>query len=255
MATIDLNADAGEDAADEAALFTVVSSANVAAGAHAGGGLVLTEAVRLAAEAGVAVGAHPSYPDRPGFGRASMAAAYDRAGLAALVREQVLTVAAACAGEGIPLSHVKAHGALYHDCAADPVLAEAVRDAVVDLRTDLGWLPLVGMPGSALERACLSRDVRFVPEAFADRGYAPDGSLVARRDAGGVLQDADVVAERVLRLATEGVVTAVDGTVVRIHAQTVCLHGDTPGAVAMARRIRHRLEEHAVRIAPVGAHR
>lgn len=253
MPTIDLNADVGEECGDDAALFTVITTASVAAGGHAGGGQVLLETVRRAVAAGVTVGAHPSYPDRTGFGRVSRAEEHGPAGIAGFVREQVLRVAQACADEGARLAHVKAHGALYADAAHDGELASAFLDGVAAAARDAGIdeLAVMGMPGTALSRACSARGVPYLSEAFADRAYAPDGTLVPRATDGSVIHDPDTVAVQAVRLATEGVVVAVDGTHVSVPAVTVCLHGDTPGAVALARRVRGDLEAAGVRIAAV----
>lgn len=254
---VDLNADVGEECGDDASLLAIVTTANVAAGGHAGGGAVLVETVRLAAQANVAVGAHPSYPDREGFGRVSRAGAHGPEAISALVRDQVLAVADACTVHHVGLSHVKAHGALYHDAALDGMLAAAFLDGVQAAAHSLGAndLPVMGMPGTLLEQACALRGLRFLAEAFADRAYAPDGTLLPRSQPGAVIHDPVEVAERVLRLATEGVVLAVDGTDLRIPAVTVCLHGDTAGAVAIARHVRRRLEEHGVVVAAPGTGR
>lgn len=250
MPTIDLNADVGEECADDAALFAVVTTANVAAGGHAGGGEVLVRTVRLATAAGVAVGAHPSYPDRAGFGRVSWAHRHEGAGITAFVRDQTAAVARTCVENGTGLAHVKAHGALYADIARDAALAHAFLDGVDAAADDIGVSPAVmGQPGSRLEEACLARGTRFLGEAFADRAYAADGSLVPRSVAGAVLHDADEIADRAARLALTGRVTAIDGREVAVRAVTICLHGDTPGAVVLAQRVRTRLEESGVRIA------
>jgi 5-oxoprolinase (ATP-hydrolysing) subunit A len=254
---MDLNADVGEECGDDAALFEIVTSASVAAGGHAGGGAVLRETVRLAAGAGVAVGAHPSYPDRSAFGRVSRAHDHDAYGIAAFVREQVVTVAQTCHAHGASLAHVKAHGALYNDIATDSDLARATLDGVRAAADILGRtsLPVMGMPGSVLDDLCHRLGIEFLAEAFADRAYRADGSLVPRAEPGAVLHDADAVAQRVMRIATEGVVEAVDGSIVSVPVVTVCLHGDTPGAVEIARRVRARLEAEGVRIQPIGTGR
>lgn len=249
MRHIDLNADLGEEAGDDAALLDVVTTANVAAGGHAGGGAVLLETVRLAAARGVAVGAHPSYLDRDRFGRVSLAATTSPEELVTSLVEQITSVQHACAQFGVVMSHVKAHGALYNDVMLRPDLARALLDAA-----DAAGAPAVmGLPGSALHRACESRGVTFIAEAFADRGYEPDGSLVPRTEAGAVIHDPDVVARRVLRLVADATVAARDGTVITVDAQSVCLHGDTPGAVAIAGAVRRLLEEHGVSVRPVRA--
>lgn len=248
MPRIDLNADVGERRGDDAALLQVVTSANVAAGGHAGGGEVLEETVRLAAANDVAVGAHPSYPDRAGFGRVSLADAYPRDLLARTVVEQVLLVQQACARHGVPMQHLKAHGALYNDS----VVLTSVAQALVDAAVAAGVPAVVGLPGSVLAEICRQRGVTFVGEAYADRAYEPDGSLVPRSRPGSVIHDPDRVVERVLRLALDSTVIAHDGSVLTVNAQTVCLHGDTPGAVALAQAVRERLEVHGVSIRSVG---
>lgn len=254
MGTMDLNADLGEECGADDALLGIVTSANVAAGGHAGGGLVLQGTVRLAAERGVAVGAHPSYPDREEFGRVSRAAEFDAASIRRFVREQVLAVAAACADAGVVLSHAKAHGALYADAAALPLVAQAVVGAVVEAALDLGRDPsaiaLMGMPGTVLEQACRAADVPFIVEAFADRAYTPAGGLVPRAEPDSVLHDARAIAERVRLLATDGIVIAVDGSPMSLRADSVCVHGDTEGAVEIAGTVRRVLEGQGITVAP-----
>ncbi len=251
MTAVDLNADVGEECADDAALFALVTSANVAAGGHAGGGYVLQETVRLAALHDVAIGAHPSYPDPAGFGRSSRWLDHGRAGVAAFVSEQVVAVVDACHDRGVTLSHVKAHGALYADAGRDPEVAEAMLDGIVAALTARGSLPVavMGLAGTRLERACRERGIDFLPEVFADRAYSPDGSLRPRSEPGAVLHDPDVVAGRAVQMVTEGRVLAADGSIVELVGATVCLHGDTPGAVGLARRVRQALEAAGVRIA------
>jgi 5-oxoprolinase (ATP-hydrolysing) subunit A len=252
--TIDLNADVGEECGDDAALFDIVTSANVAAGGHAGGGDVLTEAVRLAVAASVRVGAHPSYPDRVGFGRVSQAHAHDATAIADFVCEQVLAVASACASHGVQLSHAKAHGALYNDAAADERTAVAFLAGVRRAGAVLGPgpIPVLGLHGTLLHAACMRQGIPFVAEAFADRAYAPDGTLVPRDRPGAVLADPGAAARQAVGIARLGSVTAIDGTRVAVTAATVCLHGDSPDAVLMARRVRSELERQGVRIRAIG---
>lgn len=247
MAAIDLNADLGETVdgaptADDAALFAVISSANVACGGHAGDAAAMREAVSRAAAHGVAVGAHPSYPDRAGFGRTRMA--IHAADLRASIDEQL----AALVSAGADVRYVKPHGALYHAIRDDRVAADAVASAVADLSARLGRaVPILGLEGeisAAAERAGLP----FRREAFLDRGYLADGSLVPRGRPGDLLHDTGGVARRAVRLAEEGVVTATDGSLVHTGAVSLCLHGDTPGAVAMARAVRAALEAAGVEI-------
>ena len=250
MPSIDLNADLGEECGDDRALLQVVTTANVAAGAHAGGGEVLHRTVRDAADAGVAVGVHPSYEDRAGFGRTSRLQEHDAASLAALIRHQSFAVAAACAAHGVAITHIKPHGALYHDVAADDAAARVVVSAVADIAADLGHeVAVVGAPSSSISTACAYRDIPFWAEAFVDRAYLPSGTLAPRSEPGAVLHDADAVVEQALALAMDGSVTATDGSRVVVAADTLCLHGDTPGAVLLAVSVRTALEAHGLVIA------
>lgn len=248
MPTIDLNADVGEECGHDAELLEVVSSANIAAGAHAGGGPVLDATVRLARDAGVAIGAHPSYPDRAGFGRVSMAADLTIADITRSVASQVFAVMDACTRADAPMRHVKAHGALYHDAGQRRDVADAFLDGV---HAAVGPLPVVGMPGTHVQRACAERGIPYVVEGFADRAYAADGSLVPRAHPAAVITDPDLVAARVIRLVGAGEVVAVDGECLRLAPDTICLHGDTVGAVRIARVIRTRLIDAGVAVTSV----
>lgn len=247
--TIDLNADLGEECADDEALLQIVTTANVAAGGHAGGGDVLLRTVTAAALQGVAVGAHPSYVDREGFGRTSLLHRHDDASLTALVRDQALAVASACADRGMTMSHVKAHGAMYHDIGADERAAAAFVEAVGDVSAESGSeLAVMGAARSALHRACQSAGLPYICEAFADRASLPDGRLAPRSARGGVLHDGDAVVRQALALAADGSVVATDGTVIAVEADTLCVHGDTPDSVRLASRVRSALEEHGITI-------
>lgn len=247
MATIDLNADLGEivggvPTADDEAMFAVISSANVACGGHAGDAASMREAVVRAERFGVAVGAHPSYPDRGNFGR--VAVVIDPAELIATVAQQL----AALADAGADLRYVKPHGALYHAVISDRAQADAVARAIADLSVLLGRpLPVLGLPGE-MERAAASVGLPFIREAFLDRGYLPDGSLVPRTQPGALLDDPEWVAERAVRLAREGVVEALDGSLVRADAASLCVHGDSPSAVDMARAVRAALDAARVEV-------
>ncbi|MDR7188620.1 UPF0271 protein [Microbacterium sp. BE35] len=247
MAAIDLNADLGETldgvpTADDEAMFAVISSANVACGAHAGDAASMREAVVRAQRFGVAVGAHPSYPDRANFGRAAVV--IDPAELTVTVAEQL----AALADAGADLRYVKPHGALYHAVAVDREQADAVARAIADCSALLGRpLPVLGQ-GGEIARAAASVGLPFVHEAFLDRGYLPDGSLVPRMQPGALLDDPAFVAARAVRLADEGVVEAVDGSLVRADAASLCVHGDSPSAVDMARAVRAALDAAGVEV-------
>ncbi|MFT4229133.1 MAG: 5-oxoprolinase subunit PxpA [Microbacterium sp.] len=247
MATIDLNADLGETVdgvptADDEAMFAVISSASVACGGHAGDADSMRASVDRAARFGVAIGAHPSFPDRAGFGRTPLAIAPDA--LRAAVAEQLAALQAA----GADIRYVKPHGALYHSAGAHPDLARAVAAAVVGLSDRLGRaVPILAL-GDALAAAAADTGLPFVREAFLDRGYLADGSLVPRGKAGSLLVDPAVVAARAVRLAREGVVAAVDGTLVRADAASLCVHGDSPSAVTMARAVRAALDHARVAV-------
>jgi len=240
---IDLNCDMGEGAGEDLDIVPLVSSVNVACGFHAGDPVTIRATVRLAARHGVAVGAHPSYPDRAGFGRAPMARS------PAEVRDdvvyQVAAVRAFCAAEGVPLVHVKPHGALYNTAAQDPVLAAAICEAVRQVDPGLVVVCLAGSPMAGVVR---SLGMRCAEEAFADRGYTPEGTLVPRGRPGALVDDPEAVAERVAAMARDRRVTSVAGTPVAVAADTICLHGDTPGAAALAGSIRARLLREGVEV-------
>jgi UPF0271 protein len=249
MARIDLNSDLGEGygawkMGDDAAMLAVVSSANVACGFHAGDPAGILSTLREAAARGVAVGAHVGYPDRVGFGRRPMDVA--PADLEADVIYQIGALQGLARAAGTRVSYVKPHGALYNTIAHDARQAAAVIAGVRAVDPSLVLMGLAGAPVLAQARAA---GLAVMAEAFADRAYRPDGQLVSRREAGAVLHDPDLVAARMLRLATEGVIEAVDGTPLRLEAGSICVHGDSPGAVAMARHIRETLVQAGVTIA------
>jgi UPF0271 protein len=245
---IDLNSDLGESfgawrMGDDAAMLDVVSSANVACGFHAGDPAGILNTLRAAAERGVTVGAHVGYPDLAGFGRREMAMA--SADLQAAVIYQIGALQALASVAGVRVRYVKPHGALYNTIAHDERQARDVIEAVRALDADLALVVLAGSPLVAWARAA---GLRTVAEAFADRGYRADGSLVPRSQPGAVLHDPDAVAERMVQLVRTGTVAANDGTPVRVEAESICVHGDSPGAVAMAQRLRARLQAEGVGI-------
>jgi UPF0271 protein len=247
MAVIDLNADLGETVdgvptADDEAMFAVISSASVACGGHAGDAASMTAAVARAARFGVAVGAHPSYPDPANFGRVPVA--MEPAALAASVAGQLEALRLA----GADLRYVKPHGALYHAVTHDAAQADAVARAIAGISSTIGRpLPILGL-GGEIVRAAASVGLPFVREAFLDRAYRPDGGLVPRGESGALLDDPDLVAARAVRLALDGEVEAVDGAVIRADAASLCLHGDSPAAVAMARAVRAALDRAGVEV-------
>ena len=240
MAVIDLNADLGETVAgrptaDDAAMYRVITSASIACGGHAGDARSMRVAVARAVKHGVRVGAHPSFPDPAGFGRVALALT------AAQIREQVLAQTAALVAAGADLRYVKPHGALYHVAGSDRTTAAAVAAAVADQSAALGRpLAVLGM-SDVLAEAVAAAGLPFVREAFLDRGYRPDGSLVPREAPGAVLRDVAEVADRAVRLALHGEVAAIEGTVLAADAASLCLHGDTPDAVAMAAAVHEAL--------------
>jgi UPF0271 protein len=250
---LDLNSDLGESFSawrmgDDAAMLGIVTSANVACGFHAGDAVTARRTVRLAAQTGVAVGAHVGYRDLAGFGRRFLDV--DTETLVNETLYQIGALRAVAAAEGVRVSYVKPHGALYNRIVHDEVQAAAVVEGVVLAGDDLA---LVGLPGSAVLRIAEQRGIRAVREAFADRAYRADGTLVPRSQPDAVIHDPAAVAERVLGLALAGTVRAIDGTTVAIDADSVCVHGDTPGAVAIARAVRAALEDAGVAVASFAA--
>ena len=248
---IDLNSDLGEafgtwPMGQDGLLMPVISSANVACGFHAGDPCTIRQTIRLARKHGVAVGAHPGLPDLVGFGRREMQVT--PAEVEDMVLYQVGALAAIARHEGVRLQHVKAHGALYNMACRDEALAEAIARAVVAFDPTL---VLFGLPGSALLQAGLDAGLPVAAEAFADRAYQPDGSLAPRSQPGAVIHDVDAVVARAVAMVTEQSVAATDGSTIEFEADTICLHGDTPGAAALAVAIRRGLEDAGVTIAPL----
>ena len=248
--TIDLNSDLGESfgawtMGDDAALLQVVSSANVACGFHGGDASTMLSVCREAATNGVTVGAHVSYRDLAGFGRRAMDVP------PAELRDEVLYQLAALSGlarvAGTAVRYVKPHGALYNRIVHDERQANAVVDAVVAFDPSLA---LLGLAGSAVERAAGEAGLRFVREAFVDRGYRSDGTLVPRTEPGALLSDEAEIAARAVRMVTDGTVTAVDGEEVTVRVDSLCVHGDTPGAVAMALAVRAALAAADIGVEP-----
>ena len=250
---MDLNADLGESfgawrLGDDEALVSHLTSANLACGFHAGDFRVMEATVAMCRRAGVAVGAQPGYPDLLGFGRRPMP--FDPDEVESLVRYQIGALEGFCRANGVEMQHVKPHGALYNKAAADPALAAAIARAVARFSRGLA---LFGLASSEpMRSAAADAGLRFVPEAFADRRYLADGSLQPRSEPGSVLADPVVAADQAVSIAREGVATAADGSAVRIEAETLCCHGDTPGAVAIAAEVRRALEAAGVTVAAIG---
>jgi len=248
MAKIDLNSDLGESFGPwkmgmDREVLAHVSSANVACGFHAGDPAVMVKTVKAARDAGVAVGAHPGYPDLVGFGRRNMACTPDEVYADCLV--QIGGLLAVCRSAGIALQHVKPHGALYNQAAKNESLAEAVAFAVRDAAEGL---ILMGLANSLFEPAAQKAGIPFAAEAFADRSYQADGSLTPRNQPGAVIHDPEMAAARVVRMATEGVVETADGRILHFRPHSICLHGDNPEAVALAARIKAALLEAGVTV-------
>jgi len=241
---VDLNSDLGEGAGHDDEILSLVSSANIACGFHAGNPASIFNSIRSAKEKGVAVGAHPSLDDRKNFGRSerqlSAAQAY------ALVAYQVGAFHALCTGAGVEMNHVKPHGALYNMAVRDRELSDAIAHGVVAVDTRA---ILFAPAGTELFRAARELRLQTAAEVFADRNYNADGSLVSRTRPDALLHDPTTAAERVVRMLTEGKIRAVDGSDVSVKAETICLHGDKPDAVEFARTLRARLEREGIVIA------
>ncbi len=252
MTRIDINSDVGESfgaysLGADADLMKSITSANIACGFHAGDPTVMRKTVRLARDAGVAVGVHPGFPDLVGFGRRELNATPSE--VEDLVIYQIGALAAAAQAEGIRLQHVKPHGALFNMAVGDRALADAIARAVAAVDPAL---ILFGLPGSEILNAGRGAGLRVAAEVFADRAYEPDGSLTSRRKPGAVLHDRHAVVSRAVQMVQTGVVTATDGSTLRLEADTICVHGDTPGAGALASELRAGLEAAGIRVVAIG---
>ncbi len=243
--SLDLNADLGEGVGDDEALLDIVTSANIACGFHAGDPATMRATVEAAARRRVAIGAHPGYPDRMGFGRRALDATPEE--IAADVVYQVGALAATCAAAGARLRYVKPHGALYNRAAVDRAAARAVAGAV--RAVDPG-LRLLGLAGSVLVAEGREAGVTVAEEAFADRAYRDDGTLLPRTEPGALLLDREAAVSRAVRLAKEGRVRTAEGADLALRPDSLCVHGDSPGAVELARAIRAALEQAGLRLAP-----
>lgn len=247
---VDLNCDLGEGFGRYALgcddeVIPLVSSVNVACGMHAGDPLTMDATVHRAAAAGVAIGAHPGYPDLQGFGRRDMALLPNE--IYAFVLYQVGALSGFVRTKGVSLHHVKPHGQLYNRAVRDTACAEAIAQAVKDFDPKL---VLVGLAGSALVRAGEQAGLRVAHEFFADRSYADDGSLVPRSQPGALVTDESEAVKRTVRAIRDGVVTTRDNHDIEVCAQTICLHGDSPSALAFARNLREGLEQAGIAVFP-----
>ncbi|MBI2833268.1 MAG: LamB/YcsF family protein [Acidobacteria bacterium] len=252
MLRVDLNCDMGESfgaytIGDDERLMRAVTSANVACGFHAGDPSVMHRTVRLARRANVAVGAHPGFPDLVGFGRRDLRVTPQE--VEDFVIYQIGALAAIAASEGLRLQHVKAHGALYNMAGKDRDLAGAIARAV---RSVDASLIVVGLSGSEMLTGARAEGLRVASEVFADRAYDPDGSLTARRTPGSVIHDPTRVVERAIRMVRDRAVVTTDGSTVPLVADTICVHGDTPGAADLVERLRAGLERAGIAVKPIG---
>jgi UPF0271 protein len=248
---IDLNADVGESfgrwtLGNDAALMASITSANIACGYHAGDPGVMRRTIRLARDRGVAIGAHPGFPDLAGFGRRNLTA--DPEEIEGFVLYQLGALAAIAAAEGVRVQHVKPHGALYNMAVRDRPVADAIARAVAAFDRSL---ILFALPGSELLLAGQSLGLHVAAEGFADRAYHPDGSLAPRTSPGSVIHDARHVVDRAVRMAREGVVQDVNGTDLPMRVATICIHGDTPGADELTRQLRAGLDAAGIVVRPL----
>ena len=247
---IDLNADLGEAAGDDEAMLDVVTSANIACGFHAGDPATMWHTVQAAVARRIAIGAHVGYPDLAGFGRRAMDMA--SGDLTAAVLYQLGALDGLCRAAGSRVRYVKPHGALYNRIVHDEVQAGAVLDAVASYHGTGHDAPLavMGLPGSAALHLAAARGLPTIAEAFADRAYASDATLVPRSEPGAVLSDPVQVAARAVGMVRQGSTVAITGEQVVIEARSLCLHGDSPGAVEMARAVRAALDAAGIELAP-----
>jgi UPF0271 protein len=248
MTAIDLNSDLGESygawsMGDDTAMLSIVSSANVACGFHAGDPAGIWKTVKAAAGKGVSIGAHVSYPDRVGFGRRDMDVTSGE--LIADVIYQIGALKGMAAAAGVTIGYVKPHGALYNRIAHDQKQGQAVIDAIKAIDPSL---VLMGLANAPILKLAQASGLKIVAEAFADRAYTPDGQLVSRREQGAVLHDTQLIARRMLQLARERTLEAIDGSTIKIDAQSICVHGDSPGAVAIAQEIRRAFEADGITV-------
>jgi len=251
---IDINCDMGESfgtytlGMDEA-IIASISSANIACGFHAGDPQVMSRTVKLAVEHGVAIGAHPGFPDLLGFGRRNMDCSGEE--IEAYLIYQIGALQAFCTAHGTRLCHVKPHGALYNMAVGNESLVRSIARAIARVDTNLPMVALAG--GNAHRMAAIAGEegIKTLFEAFPDRAYTAEGTLVSRRLPGAVIHDPEEAASRAVRMAVDGVVIAVDGSRVPLKVHTLCLHGDNPQGVALAAAIRHRLEAAGVIVRPM----
>ena len=248
---VDLNADIGESfgidtTGTDELLLNSITSGSIACGFHAGDPSVMRHTVRMAARAGVSIGAHPGFPDLAGFGRREME--INTSQIADLVLYQIGALSAIVKAEGLSLRHVKPHGALYNMSARRADIAEAIARAVASFDDTLR---LVGLPGSELLSAGTRLGLTVASEGFADRSYEPDGSLTPRHFSDAILSEPERAAERAVRMVRDGKIVTRDGSTLSLKVDTICVHGDTPGAARLAAAVRHALEQSGVEVRPL----
>lgn len=249
--TIDLNSDLGEgfgawDMGNDDAMLGLASSVNIACGFHAGDSDIMLETAKLAKERGVSIGAHPGYRDLHGFGRRPVAG-LTSSEIETMVAYQIGALQAVAALAGHKVTHVKAHGALSNVACADDMTARAIAAAIKAVDRELYFVVL---PNTALVRAGEAAGLKLISEVFADRAYEDDAQLVSRSKPGAVLHDAPQIAERVVRMVQDGAIVAASGKTIKVKIDTVCIHGDTQGAVEIARTIRAALDRNGIKVAP-----
>ncbi len=254
MKTMDLNCDMGESFGAytlgmDASVMQYISSANIACGFHAGDPVVMDKTVQLALENRVAIGAHPGYPDLLGFGRRSMALSSEE--IKQYLIFQVGALMAFCKAHNTRLTYVKPHGALYLDAVENKTIASAIAQGILSLDPNLYFVALAGKKGETMRRVGEELGLRVVYEAFPDRAYTPEGTLLSRKEPGAVISDPEHVAKRALDMAN-GFVKAVDGTSLALEVQTLCVHGDNPKAVDLVKTIKMTLEANHILVKPVG---
>jgi UPF0271 protein len=255
MNTIDLNSDVGESFGNyklglDEAVIPLITSANIACGFHAGDPSVMRKTVSLAKQHGVALGAHPGFPDLMGFGRRNLDASLNE--IKDYIAYQVGALHAFAAMEGLKLQHVKPHGALYNMAVKNPAIWEAVAEVLAGVDQNLILVVLAGSNREELQSIGSRFGIRVAFEFFADRAYNPDGSLVSRREPGAVIHDQELAGRRVLKLVKEGKVVAVDGREIPLAAETICVHGDNPTAVMLTKKIRETLLVSGIEVKPMG---
>lgn len=251
MATIDLNSDLGEgygmwSMGDDPAMLEIVTSANVACGFHGGDSDIMLRTAKVAKDKGVSIGAHPSYRDLHGFGRRPIQG-LTTSEIETMVAYQIGALQAIATMAGHRVTHVKVHGALSNVACIDPMTARALASAIRAVDRDLIWVVL---PRTEIERAGEAANLPLAREVFADRAYEDDAQLMSRSKQGSVLHDANAIAERVLRMVDDQAVVSASGKAIKMPIDTICVHGDTPGAVAIARQVRSVLEQNGHRLAP-----